>query len=1306
MRRLFTQSKIYMGFVLTFILIGANLLLHAQNILNGYYTNANGKTGYELKTVLHNIIKGHSTQSYSSLWAHFETTDKKANGKVWDMYSNCDFTYGSDQQDNGTGGGTECDKFNREHSFPKSWFADASPMESDLYHLYPTDKKVNNERGSFPFGEVGSVSYTSANGSKKGSSSYAGYSGTVFEPLDEYKGDFARTYFYMATRYQDVIANWPGSAMLDGSSDKVFTTWALNMLTEWHEQDPVSAKEIARVDAVYGIQNNRNPYIDHPEYVTAVWGTGNGGGGNTNPMVSTTSPANGFNFGNVVSGNSSVSQTYKVSGSNLTEDISLATSAPFQISSNNTTWSTNLVIPQASANNYDVYVRFSPTEATGATSNGSIQHTSSGVTTLVINLTGKEGELEAGSEIIENFSTCTAPAIGTWAAHSIKGDQFWDCSPTFGVGGSGAARMNSFVAGANNENEDWLVSPKFTLFAGASFSLKADLNFTGNAPKLKISSNYSGTGSPAAATWTDLGETWPAPTAANGDFETITADLSDHVGDRYIALVYYSTASSGSRLTVDDFVLVTGSEGGGGETPTMSTTAPSGGYNFGFVVSGNHSASQNYKVSGTNLTADIALSTTAPFEISSNNTTWSTDLVVPQGSATNYDIYVRYSPTVANGAVANGTIQHTSAGATAVLVNISGTEGEQGVTPIGTVRAAVDANGVPTWAGPVSLQGIVHGVNILTGNQFQFSLIDDTGAITIRNAISANAFGTLTEGDEVEVVGTVGHFNGLMQITVTQAVEILSSGNPIVPADVVALLNEDTESDLVTLENVTITNPAQWLGTAANTASFNVDISVNGNLYVMRIDKATDLAKKTLAEVLGSNTTNNLEITGLGGQFDNSAPHSAGYQILPYRLAHVRVGIPRATLSFESVGASLIEPTSNFLVKIVLDQPTTASESLTINISNGANVTYGVGQDYGILPAAVDNQFNLNISAGATSVFFVVNVHDDELLEDKESVVFTIGNISNGLKINNLENRFELSIIDNNPSFLDIKEVRSANNQGRSIYEEELVKVEGVVHGINTLASDNLMEFRLIDTTEGKRAALTVRKLTTGDLGYTIAEGDKVSVTGLVNTQDGLLTLDPTEIIVLSTAQALAEPIHVTNLVEAHESDLVHLSILVLQSGWGEDLGGYYNVTVTDGLQQFIMRIDDDTDIFETSAPQALSVTGFVVQDDPLAPYDGDYHIMPRALNDLSFLTQASDSEGLDTQVSLFPNPSAGILKFKGQANTAYEILISNIQGKQVYSDVLLAGEVLDLTNFKEGMYIVKFSSTLGIQMQKIIIKK
>lgn len=274
--------KLRLPFLSLLLVVGTFLW---ATIPAGYYTSAETKNTANLRTALQSIItSSHSVTSYDGLWTSYHTTDiNPATGKIWDMYSNCEFTWSVDQ--NSGVSGPECTNYNREHSVPQSWFGEASPMVSELFHVYPSDTHVNGMRGNYPYGEVGTASYTSQNGSKLGSSSNAGYAGTVFEPIDEYKGDFARTYFYMATRYASVCQNWASGATVVFGSNLGFTTYAVNLFLSWSRSDPVSAKEISRNDAVYAIQHNRNPYIDYPGTEELIWGNNTTGSFSTNQQV-------------------------------------------------------------------------------------------------------------------------------------------------------------------------------------------------------------------------------------------------------------------------------------------------------------------------------------------------------------------------------------------------------------------------------------------------------------------------------------------------------------------------------------------------------------------------------------------------------------------------------------------------------------------------------------------------------------------------------------------------------------------------------------------------------------------------------------------------------------------------------------------------------------------------------------------------------------------------------------------------------------------------------------------------------------
>jgi len=255
--------------------------LSLAQIPNGYYNNATNLTGQQLRIALRNIIRNHTQLSYTpGLWNAYNTTDRKPNGKIWDIYSDIpggtpsyEYTYFSDQC-GANSPSAEGGCYNREHTWPKTYFSSDTPMYTDIFIVMPTDYWVNNKRSDYPYGEVGTATYTSSNGSKLGNNVYPGApGGTCFEPIDSFKGDIARNYFYVSTCY------WADSAHFNNSyamaTQVNLKPWAVQMLLEWHHNDPVSQKEINRNNAAYTVQHNRNPFIDHPEYADCIWGTAN-----------------------------------------------------------------------------------------------------------------------------------------------------------------------------------------------------------------------------------------------------------------------------------------------------------------------------------------------------------------------------------------------------------------------------------------------------------------------------------------------------------------------------------------------------------------------------------------------------------------------------------------------------------------------------------------------------------------------------------------------------------------------------------------------------------------------------------------------------------------------------------------------------------------------------------------------------------------------------------------------------------------------------------------------------------------------
>lgn len=271
----------FIRFIALYIVIIVLCPAILAQILAGYYQEAVGKGGHELQVALSQIIDGHRILSYNDLWKCFAQTDVREDSIVWDIYSDnpsgetlTRFIVLRDQcATGGTSGEGQC--YSREHTFCQSWLKPSSQTGSttpgsDLFHIYPVDGYVNTRRNNNPYGEVASPTWISRNGSRLGPNTFEGAPAhTAFEPIDAYKGDIARSFFYMATRYMFE------DAAFATDQDMVYKSqlrpWAVQMLLKWHQLDPVSDKERARNTAVYELQGNRNPFIDFPELAAKIW---------------------------------------------------------------------------------------------------------------------------------------------------------------------------------------------------------------------------------------------------------------------------------------------------------------------------------------------------------------------------------------------------------------------------------------------------------------------------------------------------------------------------------------------------------------------------------------------------------------------------------------------------------------------------------------------------------------------------------------------------------------------------------------------------------------------------------------------------------------------------------------------------------------------------------------------------------------------------------------------------------------------------------------------------------------------------
>jgi len=295
----------------------------------GYYNSLDGKKEGELKTAIHNRVTGFRlVSSYSALPDYFRVTDVyPESNRWWDMYSDIPLYAPSFKG------------LNREHSFPKSWWGGSTTVSAyvDLNHLYPSESAANMAKSNYPLGEVDrSEKIAFENGVSTVGYPVQGQGGgasRVFEPADEYKGDFARTYFYMVTCYQNLTWKW--TYMVNQNVYPTLNNWSVQLLMKWHRDDPVSQKEIDRNDAVYSFQDNRNPFIDHPELADYIWGDKKDQSWNGEAVAdgSFTLPVDGSTLDMGTAGTGvPVSAKLTVKGKDLTGDVSVSATNGLQLS--------------------------------------------------------------------------------------------------------------------------------------------------------------------------------------------------------------------------------------------------------------------------------------------------------------------------------------------------------------------------------------------------------------------------------------------------------------------------------------------------------------------------------------------------------------------------------------------------------------------------------------------------------------------------------------------------------------------------------------------------------------------------------------------------------------------------------------------------------------------------------------------------------------------------------------------------------------------------------------------------------------
>ena len=717
-----------------------------------YYNNAIGKSDKALMTALHQIINGHTKRSYSQLWTDFKSTD--CNGTtIIDRYADTHYTWSDDQCGTYSAVG---DCYNREHSIPNSWWGSSASdtAYTDLHHMFPVDGYVNGQRGNHPLGDCnnGTVHGTG----KLGSCTFSGYSGTVFEVADEYKGDFARVYFYFATRYMTRISSYTsgtGSVVFTSSTYLGLTTWAINQLLEWHRNDPVSTLETTRNDAVYAIQGNRNPFVDNPDLVEYIWGNmkgtaWNSGGSSSTPTL--TAPTSGSTVNVGTHTGSGVSKSITVKGSDLTKALTISVSGTgFSV--------TPTTIAAATANNgTTVTVTYNGT-ATNAT--GTLTISSSEVSATV-NLTASydSGSTPTpGDEVVETWEGCST---GGYWTQNVEGKAF---SWAFNNAGIWA-----------DTNRNGALSCRFGKNSNSCITMNEDAN--NGASKVSFyAANWSNDATPTVQVQysVDGGSTWTTAGSCtlNSTWQQYTFDLNVTGNVRFKI-----QQTAGSRFNIDDIAITSNS---GGTVTNPQITAPTNGstVNVGTITATGTSVSKTITVKGSDLTKALTVSvsgtgfTVTPTTISAANANAGTTVTVTYRSS---------SAGTATGTLIIGS---SEANVTVILTASKTPMPELTISPVAAMTAEFNG-GSSIVTATVTTENNTENVSLSVEGNFELSLNRRDWAQTL----------TLDPTGEVFYVrladtGTAGEYYGNIMASTSLVsayadVQGTVNAKPVTPGDV------------------------------------------------------------------------------------------------------------------------------------------------------------------------------------------------------------------------------------------------------------------------------------------------------------------------------------------------------------------------------------------------------------------------------------------------------------------------------------------------------------------------------------------
>jgi hypothetical protein len=604
------------------------------------------------------------------------------------------------------------------------------------------------------------------------------------------------------------------------------------------------------------------------------------------------------------------------------------------------------------------------------------------------------------------------------------------------------------------------------------------------------------------------------------------------------------------------------------------------------------------------------------------------------------------------------------------------------LVPLGEI-SQVDANGVNTTNGAVvTATGIVHGVNMRSSG-LQITIIDNSGGIGVFNS-SKNYGYSVNEGDSVWVSGTISQFNGLSQFSPLDSIAKVGSSKAFNP-EIVVKPSEYTESRLVKVLGVTVvTSDGAWKANA------NYSVTNGTDTFVVRIDGDTDLGGKTIP-------SGPINITGIGGQFDNSNPYTSGYQLFPRYSSDIELGGsgPSPVITFGASAASVDEDAKTYSVEMSISNPNANATTLELFISGGTAIN---GTDYNAsLPITVSFPGS---SSAKQSV--LITILDNSAVDSDRTIEFQMRNLTNDAKFGS-DSILILTIKNDDLTFTKIDEITLNDPTGFPTIATQKVKTRGLVYGVNLRTSG--VQFTLIDETGGV-GIIDFSKT----FGYNVREGDEIIVQGVVGFYNGLTQIQELDTIILDNDQKVPKnPVVVTMLDESTESELVKLERVWFVDDMVTEWPSNGNINVTNGTDTFVIRIDREViDLAGQPVPifDTMNISGLGNQFDAVSPYDEGYQLFPRYSNDIEEYTDAGSITQFSSDLKIYPNPAKDLIHIISTTN------ISNVRMMDAMGRVVLENnaqsnmhKTLNVSMLTPGMYLIQAQMGATQSIQRIMIK-